>query len=103
MLSVPRHHVPLAFIPAIRTVIYEDFSACLTPAEYIARTLLSNIGSIMPLQELVQTFQASGKSVEANSIRAAIYRLRLKLDTLTKSEVSLTSIYRQGCCLRQKL
>ena len=57
----------------------------------------------MPLQELVQTFQASGKSVEANSIRAAIYRLRLKLDTLTKSKVSLTSIYRQGCCLRQKL
>ncbi|MES2831662.1 MAG: winged helix-turn-helix domain-containing protein [Pseudomonadota bacterium] len=99
-----QHHAALTLIPATRTMIYENTSARLTPAEYtLLELFLNNIGSIISLQELVQTFRASGKSAEANNIRVAIYQLRLKLDTLTKSQMPLTSIYRQGYCLRQKL
>ena len=99
-----QHHAALSLIPATRTMVYENSSARLTPAEYtLLELFLSNIGSIISLQELVQTFRASGKSAEANNIRVAIYQLRLKLDTLTKSQMPLTSIYRQGYCLRQKL
>ena len=104
VLPVSQHHAALTLIPATRTMIYENTSARLTPAEYtLLELFLSNIGSIISLQELVQTFRASGKSAEANNIRVAIYQLRLKLDTLTKSQMPLTSIYRQGYCLRQKL
>lgn len=104
VLPVSQHHAALTLIPATRTMIYENTSARLTPAEYtLLELFLTNIGSIISLQELVQTFRASGKSAEANNIRVAIYQLRLKLDTLTKSQMPLTSIYRQGYCLRQKL
>lgn len=104
VLPTLQHHSALTLIASTRTMIYEDTSARLTPAEYtLLELFLSNIGSIISLQELVQTFQASGKSAEANNIRVAIYQLRLKLDTLTKSQMPLTSIYRQGYCLRQKL
>ena len=104
VLPISQHHAALTLIPATRTMIYENTSARLTPAEYtLLELFLSNIGSIISLQELVQTFRASGKSAEANNIRVAIYQLRLKLDTLTKSQMPLTSIYRQGYCLRQKL
>lgn len=104
VLPTSQHHAALTLIASTRTMIYEDTSARLTPAEYtLLELFLSNIGSIISLQELVQTFQASGKSAEANNIRVAIYQLRLKLDTLTKSQMPLTSIYRQGYCLRQKL
>ena len=101
---VVQHHAALTLIATTRTMIYENTSARLTPAEYtLLELFLNNIGSIISLQELVQTFRASGKSAEANNIRVAIYQLRLKLDTLTKSQMPLTSIYRQGYCLRQKL
>jgi len=101
--SVQRH-ASLTLIPTTRTMIYENTSARLTPAEYtLLELFLGNIGSIISLQELVQTFRASGKSTEANNIRVAIYQLRLKLDTLTKSQMPLTSIYRQGYCLRHKI
>lgn len=104
VLPVSQNSAALTLIPATRTMIYENTSARLTPAEYtLLELFLSNIGSIISLQELVQTFRASGKSAEANNIRVAIYQLRLKLDTLTKSQMPLTSIYRQGYCLRQKL
>lgn len=104
VMPVVQHHAALMLVPATRTMIYENTSARLTPAEYtLLELFLSNIGSIISLQELVQTFRASGKSAEANNIRVAIYQLRLKLDTLTKSQMPLTSIYRQGYCLRQKL
>lgn len=104
VLPVTQHHAALTLVPATRTMIYENTSARLTPAEYtLLELFLNNIGSIISLQELVQTFRASGKSSEANNIRVAIYQLRLKLDTLTKSQMPLTSIYRQGYCLRQKL
>lgn len=104
VLPLAQNHAALTLIPATRTMIYENTSARLTPAEYtLLELFLNNIGSIISLQELVQTFRASGKSSEANNIRVAIYQLRLKLDTLTKSQMPLTSIYRQGYCLRQKL
>jgi DNA-binding response OmpR family regulator len=104
VLPSPQHHAALTLIPGTRTMIYDDTSARLTPAEYtLLELFLSNVGSIISLQELVQTFQSSGKSAEPNNIRVAIYQLRLKLDTLTKSQMPLTSIYRQGYCLRQKL
>ena len=104
VLPVAQHHAALTLIPSTRTMIYENTSARLTPAEFtLLELFLNNIGSIISLQELVQTFRASGKSSEANNIRVAIYQLRLKLDTLTKSQMPLTSIYRQGYCLRQKL
>ena len=104
ILPFSQHHAALTLIPATRSMVYENSSARLTPAEYtLLELFLSNIGSIISLQELVQTFRASGKSAEANNIRVAIYQLRLKLDTLTKSQMPLTSIYRQGYCLRQKL
>lgn len=104
VMPAVQHHAALTLIPATRTMIYENTSARLTPAEYtLLELFLNNIGSIISLQELVQTFRASGKSAEANNIRVAIYQLRLKLDTLTKSQMPLTSIYRQGYCLRQKL
>lgn len=104
VLPMSQNHAALTLIASTRTMIYEDTSARLTPAEFtLLELFLSNIGSIISLQELVQTFQASGKSAEANNIRVAIYQLRLKLDTLTKSQMPLTSIYRQGYCLRQKL
>lgn len=99
-----QHHAALTLVPTTRSMIYEGTSARLTPAEYtLLELFLSNLGSIISLQELVNTFQASGKSTEPNNIRVAIYQLRLKLDTLTKSQMPLTSIYRQGYCLRQKL
>lgn len=104
VLPLMQNHAALTLVPATRTMIYENTSARLTPAEYtLLELFLNNIGSIISLQELVQTFRASGKSSEANNIRVAIYQLRLKLDTLTKSQMPLTSIYRQGYCLRQKL
>ena len=104
VLPNSQHHAALTLIASTRTMIYDDTSARLTPAEYtLLELFINNIGSIISLQELVQTFQASGKSAEANNIRVAIYQLRLKLDTLTKSQMPLTSIYRQGYCLRQKL
>jgi DNA-binding response OmpR family regulator len=104
VLPLTQHNAALTLVPATRTMIYENASARLTPAEYtLLELFLNNIGSIISLQELVQTFRASGKSSEANNIRVAIYQLRLKLDTLTKSQMPLTSIYRQGYCLRQKL
>jgi DNA-binding winged helix-turn-helix (wHTH) protein len=104
LLYTTHHQSALTLVPATRTMVYENTSARLTPAEYtLLELFLSNIGSIISLQELVQTFRTSGKSAEANNIRVAIYQLRLKLDTLTKSQMPLTSIYRQGYCLRQKL
>lgn len=104
VLPLSQNNSALTLVPATRTMIYENTSARLTPAEYtLLELFLNNIGSIISLQELVQTFRASGKSSEANNIRVAIYQLRLKLDTLTKSQMPLTSIYRQGYCLRQKL
>jgi len=93
----------LTLIPDSRSVAFDERLSRLTPSEYtLAELFVSRLGKVITFNELVQFFNASGKSSASNNIRVAIYQLRLKLDTLTKSQFLLTNIYRQGYCLRQR-
>ena len=93
----------LTLIPDSRSITFDERISRLTPSEYtLAELFITRLGKVITFNELVQFFNASGKSSASNNIRVAIYQLRLKLDTLTKSQFLLTNIYRQGYCLRQR-
>lgn len=91
----------LVLNPDTRSVSYGDLIAHLTPSEYLLMEFfLGQMGSIVPIKDLMRFFKSSGKSAEASNIRVAIFQLRLKLEILTKSRVSLVNVYRRGYALR---
>lgn len=92
----------LTFIPESRYMFFEGRNTHLTPSEaMLAEHFFGHLGSVVPFSDLVMLFRAAGKSVEANNIRVALFQLRLKLEMLTKSNVTVTNVYRQGYSLRQ--
>lgn len=92
----------LTIFPDTRQATYEDRSCQLTPSEFIMLELfLGKMGAVIPLRELIFIFKSHGKSAEPNNIRVAIFQLRLKLSILTNSQITLSSVHRQGYCLRQ--
>lgn len=96
------HYGGLTIFPETRQATYEDRSCQLTPSEFMMLELfLGKTGAVMPLRELISIFKSFGKSAEPNNIRVAIFQLRLKLSVLTKSQITLSSVHRQGYCLRQ--
>jgi DNA-binding winged helix-turn-helix (wHTH) protein len=85
------------------SITYEDRVALLTPSEFrLADLFFSRFGMLISFEELVLFFRLAGKSTQANNIRAGIFQLRLKLDVLTKSQVTVVSVYKQGYCMRNK-
>jgi DNA-binding response OmpR family regulator len=104
VLKTRLHFGPLTLIRDSRSITYEDRIARLTPSEFIlAELFLSQMGVVISFKDLAQFFRSSGKSAEANNIRVMIYQVRLKLEMLTKSQFMLTSIYKQGYCMRHKI
>jgi DNA-binding winged helix-turn-helix (wHTH) protein len=94
---------PLILIPESRSLSFGDRTVRLTPSEYtLAEFFLNHMGTIISFKDLASFFKASGKSTEANNIRVAIFQFRLKLESLTRSQFVVASVYKQGYCLRQK-
>lgn len=76
----------------------------LTPSEsMLLETFMDHAGSVVAFDRLVSMFLAAGKSAVPNNIRVAMFQLRLKLEMLTRSNITLTNIYKQGYCLRHKV
>jgi len=92
----------ITVIPETRSLTYEGRSTRLTPSEFMLLELfLGQMGTVIPFKDLVFFFRSAGKSAESNNIRVAIFQLRLKLEILSRSQVKLVSIHRQGYCLKQ--
>lgn len=103
ILKPKLHCGSLTLIPESRSISYEDRTIRLTPSEFtLAELFLVQWGTVISMKDLVHFFESSGKSTEANNIRVAIFQLRLKLEMLTKSQIMLVSIYRQGYCMRKR-
>lgn len=97
------HYGGMTIIPETRQALYENRSVHLTPSEFILLELfLTQRGAMLPFKDLVMLFKATGKSAAPNNIRVAIFQLRLKLEILTKSCMTLVNVHGQGYCLRQK-
>ena len=93
----------LTLLPEARLISYQGKTVHLTPSEYaLAELFLNQMGSVIPIKDLVQLFKSTGKSTEGSNIRVTIFQLRLKLEMLTKSQFTLASVYKQGYCLKQK-
>ena len=93
----------LSLLPESRLIAYQGRTVHLTPSEYaLAELFLNQMGSVIPIRDLVSLFKATGKSTEGSNIRVTIFQLRLKLEMLTKSQFTLASVYKQGYCLKQK-
>lgn len=92
----------ITLFPATRQLHFDDRSICLTHSEFLLlEFFLRRSGAVIPLQDLVVFFKSIGKSAEPNNIRVTIFQLRLKLDHLTRSRITLISVYKRGYCLRQ--
>jgi DNA-binding response OmpR family regulator len=75
----------------------------LTPSEsMLLEIFMDHAGSVVTFDRLVSIFLANGKSAEPNNIRVAMFQLRLKLEMLTRSQIALNNIYKQGYCLRHR-
>lgn len=95
---------PLTLVPETRTACYEGRTIHLTPSEFsLAELFMNQMGSVIPMKDLVMLFKSTGKSTEGSNIRVTIFQLRLKLEMLTQSAMTLASVYKQGYCLKQKL
>ncbi|HJV80561.1 winged helix-turn-helix domain-containing protein [Noviherbaspirillum sp.] len=91
----------VTLMPDTRSISCGGKTLRLSPSEFMLADLFFNqFGTIISFDQLIQFFRSKGKSTEASNIRVAIYQLRLKLDMLTKSQISLTSVYKKGYCLR---
>ena len=91
----------LTLMPELHSVSYEKNTIRLSPSEYaLADFFFGKLGTTIRSEELAAFFSAHGKSTDANNIRVAIYQLRLKLEKLTRSQLRIESIYKQGYCLR---
>lgn len=94
----------LTLLPESREISFMGKNMKLTRSEFaLAELFLSQMGSVIPIADLVLLFKSTGKSTEGSNIRVTIFQLRLKLEMLTKSQYTLASVYRQGYCLRQKV
>lgn len=94
----------LTLMPESREISFVGKSMKLTRSEFaLAELFLSQMGTVIPISDLVLLFKSTGKSTEGSNIRVTIFQLRLKLEMLTKSQYTLASVYRQGYCLRQKV
>jgi DNA-binding response OmpR family regulator len=93
----------LSLISESRTLLFFGNNVHLTRSEFALMELfLSQMGTVIPLSDLAMLFRSTGKSTEGSNIRVTIFQLRLKLEMLTKGQYTLTSVYKQGYCLKQK-
>lgn len=93
----------LSLIPESRILLFFSHSVHLTRSEYALMELfLNQMGTVIPLSDLAMLFRSTGKSTEGSNIRVTIFQLRLKLEMLTKGQYTVTSVYKQGYCLKQK-
>jgi DNA-binding winged helix-turn-helix (wHTH) protein len=94
----------LTLLPESRVISYQGKTIHLTPSEFaLAELFLNQMGTVIPIKDLVLLFKSTGKSTEGSNIRVTIFQLRLKLEMLTKSHFTLASVYKQGYCLKQKI
>lgn len=93
----------LSLISEPRVLLFFGKSVHLSRSEFALMELfLSQIGTVIPLADLAMLFRSTGKSTEGSNIRVTIFQLRLKLEMLTKGQYTVTSVYKQGYCLKQK-
>jgi DNA-binding response OmpR family regulator len=103
LLKAKLHYGALTLLPEAKTIVFFGTSMHLTRSEFaLAELFLSQMGSVIPLTDLVLLFRSTGKSTEGSNIRVTIFQLRLKLEMLTKGQYTLVSVYKQGYCLKQK-
>lgn len=94
----------LTLLPESRVISFQGKTIHLTPSEFaLAELFLNQMGTVIPIKDLVMLFKSTGKSTEGSNIRVTIFQLRLKLEMLTKSQFTLASVYKQGYCLKQKI
>lgn len=93
----------LSLMSEARTLLFFGNGVNLTRSEFCLMELfLSQMGTVIPLTDLALLFRSTGKSTEGSNIRVTIFQLRLKLEMLTKGQYTVTSVYKQGYCLKQK-
>jgi DNA-binding winged helix-turn-helix (wHTH) protein len=103
ILKTKLHFGSLTLVPDLRVLSYQAKGIHLTPSEYsLAELFLNQMGTVIPMKDLVMLFKSSGKSTEGSNIRVTVFQLRLKLEMLTKSHYTLSSVYKQGYVLRTK-
>jgi DNA-binding winged helix-turn-helix (wHTH) protein len=92
----------ITFAPDTRSLYFGEASVRLSPSEFeVAELFFDRCGTVIALHELVTFFEQSGKSAAMNNIRVTIFQLRLKLEELTRSQVTIDTVYRRGYVLRQ--
>lgn len=93
----------LSLMSESRALLFFGNGVHLTRSEFALMELfLSQMGTVIPLTDLALLFRSTGKSTEGSNIRVTIFQLRLKLEMLTKGQYTVTSVYKQGYCLKQK-
>jgi DNA-binding winged helix-turn-helix (wHTH) protein len=93
----------LSVVAESRTLVFFGNSMQLTRSEFaLADLFLSQMGTVIPLADLALLFRSTGKSTTGSNIRVTVFQLRLKLEMLTKGQYTITSVYKQGYCLKQK-
>ncbi len=93
----------LSLISESRALLFFGNGVHLSRSEFALMELfLSQMGTVIPLADLAMLFRSTGKSTEGSNIRVTIFQLRLKLEMLTKGQYTVTSVYKQGYCLKQK-
>jgi DNA-binding winged helix-turn-helix (wHTH) protein len=103
ILKTKLHFGSLTLVPDLRVLSFQSKAIHLTPSEFaLAELFLNQMGTVIPIKDLVMLFKSSGKSTEGSNIRVTIFQLRLKLEMLTKFQYALVSVYKQGYCLRLK-
>lgn len=82
---------------------YEDRFIRLSPSEFfLLEFLLMRMGAVASLKDLEELFRSIGRSSRSNNIRVTTFQLRLKLEILSKSRVTISCVRGKGYCLRQK-
>ena len=103
IIKTKLHFGCLTLVPDLRVLLFQSKAINLTPSEFaLAELFLNQMGTVIPIKDLVSLFKSSGKSTEGSNIRVTIFQFRLKLEMLTKSQFTLASVYKQGYVLRPK-
>jgi DNA-binding response OmpR family regulator len=93
----------IALFPNSRVVSYSGKHIYLTPLEFaLTEIFLNKTGTVISVKDIALQFKLAGRSTEGGNIRVTIYQLRLKLEMLTNSQYTLTSVYKQGYSLKAK-
>lgn len=104
ILKTRLRYGPLTLVRENRVACYDGRTIHLTPSEFsLAELFMNQMGSVVPIKDLVTLFKSTGKSTEGSNIRVTIFQLRLKLEMLTQSAMTLASVYKQGYCLKHKV